>query len=144
MISELTQDLINKIKSVPALENKVGAAVGGTEADPTMANAPLPYSWVIFGGSTPTGDSLQDGGQQYWLTQYQFTIVTGIAYGSTEADLLNNQLPVLEAIEKAVAGTKAFKYAGLWEFQGADLAKIDTDRMIYQIKFSVDGFNQAA
>ena len=143
MISELTQDLINKIKSVPALQGRVGAAVGGTEADPTMANAPLPYSWVIFGGSTPTGESMSDGPKQYWIVQYQFTIVTGIAYGVSESDLLDNQLPVLEAIEKAVAGTKAFKYADLWEFQGADLAKIDPDRMIYQLKFSVNGFNQA-
>jgi hypothetical protein len=142
MISELTQDLINKIKSVSALQNRVGAAVGGTEADPTMSQAPCPYAWVIYGGSQPTGDSMAEGGRKYRMTMYDFTAVVGITYGISDTDLLNNQLPVLEAIQQAVAGTEAIKYADLWEYKGEDLAKIEPDRMIYQLKFSIVGYHQ--
>ena len=140
MITELTQDLINKITTVPALQNRVGAAVGGTSSDPTMAQAPVPYVWIIFGGSSPTGDT--QNGRKYRQEQYLFNVVVGISYGTTEDDLLVNQLPILEQVQQAVAGLNPYKYADLWEFQGVNLAKITADRMIYQLEFSVIGHHR--
>lgn len=141
MITELTQDLINKIITVPALQNRVGASVGGTENDPTLSQAPLPYSWVVFGGSQPTGDT--DNGKKYRQELYNFAVIVGIAYGNSESDLLNNQLPVLEQIAQAVHGQDSFKYADLWEYTGVDLKKIETDRLIYQLGFSIIGHHKA-
>lgn len=137
MITELAQDLINKITSVPQFQNRVGAAVGGTESDPTMAKAPLPYSWVIFAGSKPEYD--KQGGSKFRMERYYFSALVGIAYGVSEQDLLNNQLPVLEAVAQAVAGTQGHKHADLWEYLGADNIKIYPDRMIYRLEFSIIG-----
>lgn len=137
MITELTQDLINKIISVPQFQNRVGAAVGGTENDPTLAKAPLPYSWVIFEGSQPV--NAEEGGSKYRLVRYGFTAIVGIAYGVSDQDLLTNQLPIFEAVEQAVSGTEAHKMASLWEYHGVELTKIDPDRMVYRMHFSAIG-----
>ena len=137
MITELSQDLINKIITVPALQQRVGAAVGGTKSDPTMAQAPLPYAWVVFGGSQPISDG--DGGQRYRREVYNFAVIVGISYGGTEEDLLETQLPVLEAIAQAAHGQESFKFADLWEYTGADLKSVQTDRLIYQLGFSIIG-----
>ena len=141
MISELTQDLINKIKSVPAFNFRVGAAVGGTEADPTLANAPLPFAWVIYGGSQPTGEQSENG-KRYRETSYLFNVVIGIGYGN-EADLLNTYLPVLESTQQAVAGSEVsgVSNAGLWEYQGERLDNVEPERLTYSISFSVTGYH---
>lgn len=141
MISELTQDLINKIKSVSAFENRVGAAVGGTEADPTMSGAPLPFAWVIYGGSQPTGE-MREGGKVYRETSYLFNVTIGIGYGD-EADLLNTYLPVLEATQQAVAGSNSgVSNAGLWEYQGDQFELVTVDRMVYTLRFSIVGYHK--
>lgn len=141
MITELMQDLINKIKAVPAYQNRVGAAVGGTEADPTMANAPLPFAWVIYGGSQPTGE-MREGGKLYRETSYLFNVTIGIGYGD-EADLLNTYLPVLEQTQQAVAGEQAegLSNAGLWEYQGDSFELVTADRMVYTVRFSITGYH---
>lgn len=141
MIGELTQDLINKIKVVSAFQNRVGAAVGGTEADPTMANAPLPFAWVIYGGSAPIGE-VSENGKRYRETQYLFNVSVGIGYGN-EADLLNTYLPVLESTQQAVAGTEVagVSNAGLWEYQGESLEDVQPNRMIYMVRFSITGYH---
>lgn len=141
MIRELTQDLINKIKAVPAYGNRVGAAVGGTEADPTMSNATTPFAWVIYGGSAPTGEQYE-GGKKYRETTYIFNVTVAIGYGK-EADLLNTYLPVLEATQQAVAGLEVsgVSNAGLWEYQGENFELVTPDRMVYTMRFSTVGYH---
>lgn len=141
MIRELTQDLINKLKAVPAFQNRVGAAVGGTEADPTMANAQVPFAWVIYGGSAPTGE-MREGGKLYRETSYLFNVTVAIGYGN-EADLLNTYLPVLESTQQAVAGEQAegLSNAGLWEYQGENFELVTPDRMVYTVRFSIIGYH---
>lgn len=140
MITELIQDLINKITTVPALEGRAGAAVGGTDTDPTMAQAPLPYAWIVLADSTPTGDTAH--GKKYRMERYNFSVLVGVAYGVSEPDLVEVQLPVLEGIAQAVSGTESFKYADLWEYQGLELKKIESDRLIYQLHFTIIGHHK--
>lgn len=138
MISELTQDLINKIKTVAALQNRVGAAVGGTEADPTMANAPTPFVWVIYGGDVPAGEV----GKSHREVSYQFRAMLTVQYGLGEADLLDVQLKTLEAIPEAVSGKDSIQYAGKWEYEGSELTTILADRLVYLLTFSVEGYHK--
>ena len=140
MISELTQDLINKIKVVPAFENRVGAAVGGTEYDPTMSKAAVPFAWVIYGGSQPTGEQ-REGGKTYRESTYLFKVTIAIGYGK-EADLLNTYLPVLEATQQAVAGKDTgLSNAGLWEYQGENFELVTPDRMVYTMTYANVGYH---
>lgn len=136
MISELTLDLINKIKQVSALQNRVGAAVGGTAADPTMANAPMPFAWVVFGGDVPAGEI----SRKHRECSYRFDVVVTVQYGQGEADLLNVQYPTLEAIPLAVRGVAMNQGAGEWAYEGSQLLNVLPDRLVYQLTFSVIGY----
>ena len=139
MIGDLAQDLINRVISVPALQGRVGAAVGGTENDPTMAEAPTPFAWVLFANSRPVGDT--QNGRKYRQEQFHFSVMVAISYGD-ESALLNSSLPILGAITQAVSGQQASDYTDLWEYQGADLTHIQPDRLVYNLTFSIIGHFQ--
>jgi len=140
MIKELTQDLINKIATVTSLTGKVGAVVGGTATDPTMAEAPVPFCWVTFGGDHPINDT--EVGKLYQQVAYNFAVIAVIQYGQLEADFLNDSLKILEDIPAAVRGTEAYKYADLWEYSGSELKSILPDRLIYQFNFTIVGHHK--
>lgn len=139
MIGELAQDLINKISTVAALGGRVGAAVGGTETDPTMSEAPVPFAWVIFGGDNPQAP---ENGQKYQQVQYNFSVVVAIDYGVSEADLINNQFAVLEAIQMAVRGTQGHNYSDLWNYEGQELQTVFPNRLVYNLAFSIIGHHK--
>jgi hypothetical protein len=141
MITELAQDLINRIIEVPAFEQRVGMMVGGTEADPNMTKSPFPFAWVIYGGSAQAGEA-REGGKVYRETKFLFNVSIGLKYGISEADILNNQLPVLEAVQQSVAGQKPFDRVGRWEYDGESLDALTPDRMIYTMRFSIVGYLQ--
>lgn len=141
MISDLVKDLINRISAVTALGGRVGAAVGGTETDPTMSEAPVPFAWVVFGGDTPMNDD--DHGTHYRRVRYNFTVVTAISYGITEQDMFDISLPVLEDIQNAVSGTQGDnKYVDLWRYEGQDLQAVFPNRLVYHINFSIIGHHK--
>ena len=141
MISDLVKDLINKISTVTALGGRVGAVVGGTETDPTMSEAPVPFAWVVFGGDTPMNDS--EGGQAYRRVKYNFTVVSAIGYGVTEQDMFDNCIPVLESIQNAVSGTQGDnKYVDLWKYEGQELQAVFPTRLVYHINFSIIGHHK--
>lgn len=140
MIGELAQDLINKISTVSALGGRVGAVVGGTDTDPTMSEAPVPFAWVVFGGDQPVNDI--ENGKRYQQIKYSFNVVCAISYGQLEADLINNQLAVLEAIQMAVRGTQGHKYSDLWEYEGQELQTVYPSRLVYSMNFSTIGHHK--
>lgn len=139
MIGELTQNLINKISAVTALGGRVGAAVGGTATDPTMAEAPVPFAWVIFGGDIP---EVAERGEKYQLVKYNFSVVVAISYGGTEEDLINNQLKVLEDIQMAVRGTQGHENSDLWLYEGQELQNVYPSRLVYNVRFSTVGHHK--
>lgn len=137
MISELALDLINKIKQVPELQNQVGLVPGGTESDPQLTKAPLPYGWITYDASAPF-DS--DGvGRKHRQEIYGFSVLLGIAYGNSESDLLNNSFPIIEAITQAVYGQDSVPRADLWDYHGCECILKQTDRLIFRLHFSVVG-----
>ena len=139
MIKELFIDLINKLSTVTDLTDKVGACVGGTEADPTMSEAPVPFAWVVFGGSQPNIEI--EGGKKYHITQYNFVVNVIIDYGIAEADFLDT-ITILEDAHKAVVGTEINGFTGLWECSGVELRDISPKRMTYQLTFYAAGFHK--
>lgn len=141
MIKELLSDLINKISTVSDLGNRVGAVVGGTATDPTMSEAPVPFCWVIFGGSNFDGVE-QDKGQSYQLMTYVYVAEVILEYGSAEADFLSDSIDLLEAIPAAVRGKSSVANCKNWEFDGCELKSILADRIVYQLNFSVTGYNK--
>lgn len=135
MISELVADVVTKLNGVAQLSGKVGAALGGKQADPSMMKVPLPASWVIFKGSraadphTAVNPSIQS------LTGFVSAFVV-IGYKDQDG-LLDNEYPLLDECISAVRGSES-PYYTRWRFENMDCVAINPDRLIYELVFSID------
>lgn len=136
MISELAQNLIDKILTVPALQNRVGMASAGGLSDPSMATVPLPSAWLMYEGDNVVSSDIR-GNLPEDIT-FNFTLAVMVSY-TNQADLINIQLPTIEAIARSVSGKDSTNSALRWKYQGAQLVDIFTDRLVYELKFMVSG-----
>ena len=134
MIAELAQDLITKIRTVPALGNRVGLAAAGGPTDPSMKTVPMPAVWVMYEGESPVSQEIR--GSHAEDVEVRFTAAVMISYVD-QPDLLNNQLPTLEAIARSVSGKESTQFALRWKYQGAQLVEIFDDRLVYELSFMV-------
>jgi len=91
-IDVIAQDLVDKVKTIGALSNRVGLAVGGTDIDPINRDLPRPAAWVIFTG-IPIVDSSTISTKNVSV-QYTFVIKILIDYG-TESALIATHFPLL-------------------------------------------------
>ncbi len=128
-IAELATDLLNKLKSVPAMGNRVGLAAAGGITDPNMSSVPLPAAWVMFETDSPTYRS-----PSFADNDYTFTAAVMISYVN-QNDLINIQLPTLEALARSVSGQESTDFAMRWQYQGAQLVDVFTDRLVYELRF---------
>lgn len=134
MISELAQDLLSKISTVGALGNRVGMAAAGGATDPSMKTVPLPAAWLLYNGDVnTTGDPL---GRTASDIEHRFSLSVMISYVD-QTDILNNQLPLLEAVARSVSGKNSTNQSMRWRYQGAQLVDIYTDRLVYELNFTV-------
>lgn len=133
MISEFAQNLIDKIKTVPALENRVGLASAGGATDPSMASVPLPAAWLMFEGNTATSDIYQAPVEDI---EYRFTMAVMLSYAD-QLDLINTQYPTLDAIARSVAGKDSTNFGTKWRYLGAQLVDVFNDRLVYELSFMV-------
>ena len=133
MIKELAEDLIAKIKTVSALQNRVGMAAAGGPSDPAMKTAPMPSAWLLYAGDRPlSGDSR---GSMAEDLDFNFTLAVMISY-KDQTDIINNQLPTLEAIAKSVSGRTGTNSSLRWKYLGAQLVDVFNDRLVYELSFS--------
>lgn len=134
MISELAQNLIAKVSSVPALGNRVGMASAGGATDPSMKTVPLPAAWLLYAGDDIV--SADDAGLLAEDINFRFTLSVMVSY-KDQADIINNQLPLLEAIARSASGKDSTNFALRWKYQGAQLVDIFEDRLVYELGFMV-------
>jgi hypothetical protein len=128
-IAELATNLMDKLKSVAAMGNRVGLAAAGGITDPSMASVPLPAAWIMY-----EGDGIQYRSPQQGDIDYIFTVALMVSYVDQQ-DLLNIQLPTLEALARSVSGQESTDFAMRWQYQGAQLVDVFTDRLVYELKF---------
>lgn len=137
MYTQNAQNLLALVETVPAIANAAGLAVGGRASDPAMASIPLPSAWVILAEDKAhdPATGFNPAGQVVIST---FVVMVYVPYVS-QADLIANQLPLLESVVKAVRGQPSAT-GQKWRYEGQKLALINTDRLAYEMKFSVIGF----
>ena len=133
MISEFAQNLIDKIKTVPALENRVGLASAGGATDPSMASVPLPAAWLMFEGNSVTADVYQAPVEDM---EFRFTLAVMVSYVD-QPDLINTQYPTLDAIARSVSGKDSTSFGTRWRYLGAQLVDVFNDRLVYELSFMV-------
>jgi len=134
-IGLISQDLVDKLKTVTEFQSRVGLAVGGTEIDPMNRDLPRPASWPVFTGiqivdsSAPAPENVS--------VQYTYVVKILTDY-DTEANLISVHLPLLEKTIETVKGTNI---NGLgfhsWSYNGMSMESLDADRMVFVLNFSV-------
>lgn len=143
MIAEFAEDLVDKIGSVTGLSGKVGTAVGGTDVDPLMLQAPVPFAFVIFNGDQSLDE--QPDGRRYQLVRYNFLVGVHQEYATTSGwqdTMMSTNYPLLDNVRKAIHGTGCQEKTNLlWEYGGQDLIYQDQGRQIYIQQYSIIGLN---
>ena len=136
MLAECVTDLFNKVNAIPSLAATVGLTIGGKAPDPGMTKVPLPAAWVISKAAASTLDKGAPVVSRNLPCLLNFAVLLYIPYTS-QADLVTNQLPLLESVIKSVHGTDSPAYER-WAFNGYQLEALNSDRLIYRIEFFVD------
>ena len=145
MIAAYAQDLVNKINTVTALVGKVGTAVGGTNADPLMLQAPVPFAFVVFNNDTSM--DAQPDGRKYQLVRYHFMVGIHQEYATTpgwQDNMMNTTYPLLESVRSVINGKIGPNSANTnlrWEYGGQDLIFQDQGRVIYIQQYSIVALN---
>jgi len=143
MISEISTDLLNKVRSVPSLASSTSFAIGGKAEDPSLKSIPLPACRLIlmsiFADEDPhtTGSSRGPGiVPKTQVVLFDLRALVIVPY-LTDSDILNVQFPLLEAVMTTVKGTPA-PSGHRWRFLGQKLSFVYPDRMGYEQRFTLD------
>lgn len=135
VLSSILADASAKLDAIPALNGKVGAALGGRGSDPGLSKAPLPCAWVLVSGAQPIGQN--NAGmvpKSAVYTKVDVVVVLMVPYAS-QADLIGAQMPLIEDCIASLRGSESFNGAQ-WRDEGFDLKQVNVDRMGYELHFS--------
>jgi hypothetical protein len=134
-ITELSNDLIEKLKTVPALQNRVGMATAGGPNDPSMQNVPMPAAWVLFEGFD-VGNPDPYAGRGAEDVNYRFSAIIMVSY-TNQSETINTALPTILACAQAVSGKESTNFALKWKSEGAQIIDVQPDRLVYELRFMV-------
>lgn len=128
------EDIIERIKSVTDLNDKVGNVVGLTDIDAMNRHEQPPFVWVWYIGDDP---DQQTGYANRCVTKVtsRFIVQVVIDRGN-EQEQINTHLPLLHEIVAAVAGGEPQKGV-YWLYGGQNLVSID-HRCVWQQQYSVE------
>lgn len=132
-IASIAQSLVDRIKTVPAYEGKVGFMIGGNPAnDRFTRDLPPPSVFVVF-----VGENLEEEAGLYSCRQkvrlnFDVRIVVGV---DSESDLINVQLPLLHETVEAVLGQEPVP-GGHWSYDGSQLVAMDS-RWVWNQRYSI-------
>jgi hypothetical protein len=143
MLAELASDLLDKVRTVPALEAKTSLTIGGKSADPDLTKIPLPAAWVVMrkeGKDTSPYDRTEMSGvvDEYTLAG-TWTVTVMVPYTSDD-DLIDTQYPLLESVRKAVhaSGGPTGATDGGWAFMSQRLAQVYADRIAFEQVYNIN------
>lgn len=147
MIAECAADLLAKVKSVDAdLATRTSLTLGGKSQDPMLLQIGLPACWVQIRSEeidsssehTYSPDSGFISEAQNMLMLWPVLLMVNY---SDDDDFINVQLPLLEAVAKAVHATDA--PSGLkWRYRNMVQARVFNDRLAYELRFTLTRVTQ--
>lgn len=136
MIAECANDLYTKVQAIPALSASSGLAVGGQSPDPGMTKVPLPAAWILAHSAKTNIPANNPVPFRVANVDMSYLVMLYVPYLG-QSDLINNQLPLLQSVIKAVHGTDA-PSGQRWRFDTYALGLVNTDRLGYKIQFVLD------
>jgi len=134
-IALISQDLVDKLKTVTELQSRVGMALGGTNNDPFNRGLPLPAAWPVF---VSLGVSDQSKiSTKFVGVEYNYIVKLLVEYG-TEDEIISIHLPLLENVVETIKGSEI---NGLpmhaWSYDGMTMESLDADRLVFDLSFSI-------
>ena len=138
-IKAVAQDLINRVKQVPAFSNRVGFAVGGREVDPINVTMPLPYAWVIYTGCQNIDEQANKPNQTHGLVMVRMSFIVKICMKNSSTtvtgDDILNEIDTLTQVVNSVQG-KTHNVAYQWRYEGDNLVGIESTRLEWDQPYS--------
>jgi hypothetical protein len=140
MIAEAAQDILDKIRTVTALTDATGIALGGKGTDPGQQKLPLPSCWLMYGKDDPDELPFENGRGPGIVPAQQVITITMVAMiyiqYTTQADMLAVQYPLLRSVIAAVHGQAAVN-RNRWRYVGQKLAFVYPDRIAYEQHYTL-------
>lgn len=135
-IQNLTQDLINKLKTVVALNGNLSLTLGATDVDPQMNDVGVPAAWPVFHGDRNVGSTQARALSE---TTFMFVVYVTIGYGTNDMDTV--QYPYLEQISAAIRGRDCETESMIqkWKYEGQELVHMAETQMHYAQTYSITG-----
>ncbi len=134
MSDAFSTDLYTKLTSVTALANAASFTAGGNAADPALTKIPLPAAWVLLSNDKPMDNETG----VVPLTQVvlvEYTVLIYVQY-TTQADLINTQIPLLRSARSAIHGTEG-PNRNRWKYMGQKLVLVNPDRLAYEQQYAI-------
>lgn len=132
-IETISQDLVTRLKTVSAYNNRVGLTVGGKEIDPFNRDLPRPAAWALYVGDDNNVSSPMNPCAS--LVQMNFVVKILVDYDN-ESNLTSIHLPLLHATAAAIHGGEPVK--GMkWVYEGQGLESLDPDRMVWAQNYTI-------
>ena len=128
MYKELTEDLISKLKTVPGFNGRV--AVVPAAAPKSM---PKPAAFVIYEGDSIVDTDVSGQGFQENVMRWSVAIIIDF---KNQNDIMDVQLPFLEACVMAVSGKESLSFSLPWKYEGKEFLGAENEMAIYQLNFS--------
>lgn len=133
MIAELGADLLAKVQSIPALANSTGLDLLGNTPDPGGSKIIPPAAWIIAPKSAKNTQDVNSVLPSLNVNALmEFVVGLYLPSGSQ----LATQIPLLEAVIKAVQGTPS-PSGQRWFWLSLDRAATNPGVIVYAITFSV-------
>lgn len=136
-IAITSRDILDRIKAIPELENRVGFTVGGQDMDPMNDKLKTPFVWIVFVTDDVTlqnpvrpscGDTLK----------LNYMVKVALDYGRDENKLIDTDLPILHLITSAIHGeTPPGLPVSFWQYHNQTLESLDSDRMVWVQNYSI-------
>lgn len=131
-IATIAQSLVDRIKTVPEFENKVGFMIGGTQNDKFNRDLQAPSAWVVY-----VGDQIEEEPDMYSCKEkirLLFDVRIVVAKISEE-DIITEQLPLLHETVEAVLGQEPVP-GGHWSYDGQGLITMES-RLVWNQRYSI-------
>jgi hypothetical protein len=126
--------MIDSVKSVTELGNRVGLEVGGKDIDPVNKNLTRPAAWVIY-----VGDDVEESNDRSpcgTLVRLNF-VVKVLIDRDNEATQISTNLPLLHKVVSAVRGTDPLSSGSKVVYEGQVLEELTNERMVWEQNYSI-------
>lgn len=132
-IGVIAQDIVTRINTVPALQSRVGLAVGGTENDPVNRELPHPGVWILYVGDSLIANPEMNACNELIKLNFVVKVITDY---DDQSGLINTQLPLLHDIVQVVRGQEAVA-GSKWLYEGQQMEQLTPERMVWAQNYSI-------